>query len=81
MAEVLQATALSQECDFFMVIGSTRLVQPAALMPVYAKQFGASLAIVNLSETPCDRLCDALIRGKAGEVLPEIVSEVTRDKT
>ena len=45
-------------------------------MPFYAKNNGAYLAIINLSETPCDDLCDALIRQKAGEVLPEIVAAV-----
>jgi NAD-dependent deacetylase len=74
--EVEQATELSSNCDFFMVVGSTLLVQPAALMPNYAKQRGAFLAIVNLSETPYDGMCDALIRGKAGEMLTEIVVEV-----
>jgi NAD-dependent SIR2 family protein deacetylase len=40
------------------------------------KQYGAFLALVNLSETPCDGLCDVLIRGKAGEILRQIVSNV-----
>jgi NAD-dependent deacetylase len=74
--EVEKAIELSRNCDFFMVVGSTLLVQPAALMPDYAKQSGAFLAIVNLSETPYDGMCDALIRGKAGEMLTEIVVEV-----
>jgi NAD-dependent deacetylase len=72
---VERATALSQNCDFFMVVGSTLLVQPAALMPPLAKQSGAFLAIVNLSPTPCDEMSDVLIRGKAGEVLPKIVDK------
>jgi NAD-dependent SIR2 family protein deacetylase len=38
---------------------------------------GAFLAIVNLSETSYDGMCDALINGKAGEVLTDIISEVT----
>jgi len=76
--EVEKAVELSQDCDFFMVVGSTLLVQPAALMPHYAKESGAFLAIVNLSETPCDRMCDALIRGKAGEVLQRVVNEVKK---
>jgi NAD-dependent deacetylase len=76
VVEVEKATALSQSCDFFMVVGSTLLVQPAAHMPVYARQNNAFLAIVNLSETPCDKLCDVLIRDKAGEVLQSIVQEV-----
>jgi NAD-dependent deacetylase len=75
-SEVKNAVSLSQSCDFFMVIGSTLLVQPAAHMPLYAKQNGAFLAIINLSDTPCDDVCDVLIREKAGRVLQLIVKEV-----
>jgi NAD-dependent deacetylase len=78
VAEVEKAAALSQESDFLMIVGSTLLVQPAAHMPIYAKDNGAFLAIINLSETPCDEMCDALIREKAGVVLPEIVKEVEK---
>jgi len=76
VAEVEKAAALSQESDFFMVVGSTLLVQPAAHMPIYAKDNGAFLAIINLSETPCDEVCDVLIREKAGKVLQEIVANI-----
>ncbi|MCP4352850.1 MAG: NAD-dependent protein deacylase [Desulfobacterales bacterium] len=74
--EVEQASVLSRTCDFFLVIGSTLIVQPAALMPGYAKQSGAFLAIVNLSETPYDEMCDVLIRGKAGEVMQKLADTV-----
>ena len=76
VAEVQRSVALSQTCDFFMVIGSTLLVQPAAHMPFYAKNNGAWLAIVNLSETPCDNICDALIQAPAGTALPAILEQV-----
>ncbi len=76
VVEVEKAASLSQSCDFFLVVGSTLLVQPAAHMPIYAKQNHAFLAIVNLSETPCDEMCDVLIRDKAGEVLQKIVQEI-----
>ncbi len=76
VAEVEKAVALSQESDFFMIVGSTLLVQPAAQMPYYAKNNGAFLAIINLSDTPCDEICDVLIREKAGLVLRKIVAEV-----
>jgi NAD-dependent deacetylase len=72
MDKVGRALELSQNSDFFMVIGSTLVVQPAAHMPVYAKQNGAFLAIVNLSETPCDAMSDALIQEKAGDALQAI---------
>ena len=77
-AEVEKSVTLSRQCDFFLVVGSTLLVQPAAHMPVYAKNNGAFLAIINLSETPCDDMCDVLIREKAGEVLQQIINEVER---
>ena len=59
-----------------MVVGSTLLVQPAAHMPQYAKQSGAFLVIINLSETPYDEVCDVLVRGKAGQILPGIVDKM-----
>jgi NAD-dependent deacetylase len=76
VSEVEKAAALSQTCDFFLVVGSTLLVQPAAHMPVYARHNSAFLAIVNLSQTPCDDMCDALIRAKAGAVLQKIVNAI-----
>ena len=74
--EVERATDLSKDCDCFIVIGSTLLVQPAAHMPIYAKQGGAFLGIINLSETPCDEICDVRINGKAGGVLVKVVESL-----
>jgi NAD-dependent protein deacetylase/lipoamidase len=76
MDKVNQAIALAQKSDLFIVVGSTLLVQPAALMPVYAKQNNAFLAVINLSETPCDDVCDVLITEKAGGALNQILEAV-----
>jgi NAD-dependent deacetylase len=78
MDRVNLAVKLSQDSDFFMVVGSTLVVQPAAHMPIYAKQNGAFLAIVTLSRTPCDAMCDVLVNQKAGGVLESIIQEVKR---
>jgi NAD-dependent deacetylase len=78
VAEVEKSIALSGECDVFLIVGSTLVVQPAAQMPIYAKEKGAFLAIINLSDTPCDSICDVLIRQKAGDVFPQIIEEVER---
>lgn len=78
--EVQRAFDLANTCDLFLVIGSTLVVRPAALMPDYAKQHGAFLAMINLSETPYDEMCDVLIREKAGKVTPAIVETVRRLK-
>ena len=76
MDKVNRAIALSQHSDLFIVVGSTLLVQPAAHMPIYAKQNDAFLAIINLSETPCDDMCDVLITEKAGIVLDRILEKI-----
>jgi len=76
MDKVNQAIALSQNSDIFIVVGSTLLVQPAAHMPIYAKQNNAVLAVINLSETPCDDMCDFLFTEKAGFVLNRILEAV-----
>ncbi|MCD4675029.1 MAG: NAD-dependent protein deacylase [Desulfobacula sp.] len=77
--ETQRAAMLSSKSDVFIVVGSTLLVQPAALMPEYAKNAGAFLVIINLSDTPYDKVCDVLIRGKAGDVLKKIVAQVIPD--
>jgi NAD-dependent deacetylase len=70
------AFAASQTCDVFLAIGSTLIVNPASKMPDIARRQGAFLAIVNLSETPYDSVCDLLITGRAGDILPEVVRRI-----
>lgn len=74
--ETRLAVELSSQSDVFIVVGSTLLVQPAALMPAYALDAGAFLAIINLSPTPYDDRCQALIQEKAGPVLADIAARV-----
>jgi NAD-dependent deacetylase len=74
--EVEKAMQLSREAETFIVVGSTLVVQPAAHMPVYAKQNGAFVAIINLSETPLDDMCDVVVREQAGDALMEILERV-----
>ncbi len=68
--EILEkATNWIQDCDLLLVIGSTLLVQPAASLPWLAKEAGAKVVILNMSETPLDDAVDLKITGKAGEIL------------
>ncbi len=76
MEETDKAVNLCCACDFLLVIGSTLLVQPASLLPGYAKRNGAYLAMINLSETPYDRECDVKISEKAGAVMDEVVWQI-----
>ena len=73
---LMEATRRSQNCDLFIVIGSTLVVTPAAYMPTYARKAGAKLAIVNFSPTPLDHHATVLIRGKAGEIMSKVMERV-----
>ena len=61
----------SQNCDAFLVIGSSLMVQPASLLPVLAKQRGAWLGILNKDSTPQDSLANWVCHHSAGEILSE----------
>ena len=62
-----------EECDLLMACGSTLLVEPAASIPRLAKERGARLVIVNLTETPLDRFADLIIHAPIGETLSQSV--------
>ncbi len=74
-----EAERRSRDCDLMLVVGSTLVVYPAALMPDYAVRSGARLVMINLMETPLDGRCHVRIWAKAGDVLPAIVARV-RDR-
>lgn len=66
-ADVLeQAIDWSREADFFLVIGSSLVVTPAAELPALAKRRGATLAIINRDKTPLDSMADFVIRDEIG---------------
>ncbi|MDY7019232.1 MAG: Sir2 family NAD-dependent protein deacetylase [Chloroflexota bacterium] len=71
-----EATRRSRNCDLLIIMGSTLIVYPAAYIPMYAKEAGAKLAIVNLSETPLDRQALVVIRGKVGEIMSKVMEKV-----
>jgi hypothetical protein len=45
-------------------------------MPLHAKDAGATLAIVHLTETPHDAHADVVIRGSAAAVLAQLADRV-----
>ena len=74
--ETLEAEVRAKESDLFIVIGSSLVVYPAAMMPLHAKRAGARLVIINMSETPHDPYADVLIPGRAGLATAEIAQRV-----
>lgn len=66
----------AENCDFFLVAGSSLVVYPAADIPMSAKQQGAPLAIINIDQTPLDHLADFVINDETGKVLPQIIQNL-----
>jgi NAD-dependent deacetylase len=75
--EALQeAMDAAVRCDFCISAGTTSLVQPAASLPLMAKEHGASLVEINPQETPLSPHADQCLRGTAEAVLTSLVSQL-----
>lgn len=59
-----------------LICGTSGVVWPAAAIPEIAKRNGAKTIEINLEPTPITSIVDVSIQGKAGEVLPEIISSI-----
>jgi len=68
-AEMQRAQSAIEACDLCIVLGSSLTVYPAAGFPEYAKQLGATLAIVNREETPLDAMADVVVREQIGPTM------------
>ncbi len=73
------AHAVAQATDLMLVVGSSLVVNPAARLPVIARDNGAKLVIINQSSTPIDDLADARIWSGAGEALSGIAARVREE--
>jgi NAD-dependent deacetylase len=57
-------------CELCFVVGTSALVYPAASIPQIARAAGAYIVEVNPERTALSDLCDEVLTGPAGEVLP-----------
>ncbi len=75
-----KAEIAAETADICFVIGSSGLVYPAAQIPINAKSFGALLIEINTEETPLTSKADYFYKGKAGEILPALITEIKKIK-
>ena len=68
-----EASEVARGCDLFLSIGTSSLVYPAAALPYEALENGATLVEINAGETPLTGCADHVLRGRAGEILPELL--------
>lgn len=71
---LLKAQLAAQSCQVFLAVGSSLVVQPAASLPLLAKQAGAKLIIINRTQTPFDDWADFVVHDEIGKTLPAMVA-------
>jgi NAD-dependent deacetylase len=76
-ADVLsEAFDLSMNTDLVLALGSSLVVEPAASIPLQAKNNGARLVIINHMETALDGLADIVIHKSIGATLSQVVKHL-----
>jgi NAD-dependent deacetylase len=68
------ALAAAEQCDLFLAVGTSGVVQPAAMLPLRARQSGAALVEVNLESTPLSDYATYSLCGPAGRLLPALLA-------
>lgn len=75
-AALAQAYAALEACDAFLSLGTSAQVEPAASFVHFARNASRRTIEINLDATPISGAVDYSVRGKTGEVLPQIVQRL-----
>jgi NAD-dependent deacetylase len=74
---LIRSQQLSAACDVMLVIGTSATVQPAASMPLIAKDNGAEIIEINPEPTPLTaRISDLPLMSAAARLMPRLVAAV-----
>ena len=68
-----EAMDIVAACEVLLVVGTSAVVYPAAGLARVARQ--AKVIEINVEETPLSGSAHIALRGKAGEILPQLVQE------
>jgi NAD-dependent deacetylase len=60
-------------CDLFLSVGTSAVVWPAAGFAQVAREVGAGVIEINAEATPVSASADVVLRGRSGEILPELL--------
>ncbi|MDE1813784.1 MAG: NAD-dependent deacylase [Thaumarchaeota archaeon] len=63
----------ASSCDMMFIVGTSLVVSPANLLPVYAKQNGTTMVEVNIDQTPMSSSMYLSLRTSAAKALPGLV--------
>jgi NAD-dependent protein deacetylase/lipoamidase len=69
-----RAEQAARAAAVLLVVGTSAVVYPAAGLVPLAKSCGARVIECNMEETPFSPALDRSFRGRAGELLPQLIS-------
>jgi NAD-dependent deacetylase len=72
MRALEEAQAAARACDLMLVVGTSGVVYPAAGL---ARSTAGKVVIVNPEPTELDDVADTVLRGKAAQLLPQLLLE------
>jgi NAD-dependent deacetylase len=72
--DLVRCQRAALKCDLLIAVGSSLGVYPVAGIVPLAKRAGARLIIINGEATVMDELADVTLRGRIGELLPQLWS-------
>lgn len=73
--EMAASIQKAEECDLCIVLGSSLVVQPAAMVPAHAARNGAPLIIVNRDPTPLDGEADLVVSMSVSKALAGMIGD------
>ncbi len=76
-----RAADAANASDVVLVVGTSGAVWPAAQIPLEARQRGAFVVEVNPEPTELSHLVDAVLRGRAGEILPQLADALAASRS
>jgi NAD-dependent deacetylase len=74
--DLARSQLAAAECDFFLAVGTSLAVYPAAGLPAIALGAGARLVIINAEPTPLDPDAEVVFQQPIGDILPAVVALV-----
>jgi len=77
MEALARSREFASQCEVMLVVGTSAMVQPAAMMPILAKQNGATVIEINPTPTPLTAgTSDIFLKGNAGPVLTRLTEAI-----
>lgn len=80
-ATLNQALAAAGRAELLLVVGSSSQVYPAAALPHAALRKGGTVVELNPEETELSPLAQYSLRGRSGELLPQLLAEIESLRT